>query len=505
MLKPIQLYGEQKKVLFLPPKNPIQIKGVAGSGKTTVALYRAKHLINNFANLFEEPFVIIFSYNKSLVKYIKNLLPLVQGGYKDPDSEKGFINKIKNMVSTKEDIKPGLKVNVSTFHSWAFKFMSDHGLKMNGKTVNSSGQKQIIENIVMDAQKRIPNEPILKKKIQFFVEEFSWIKGKMLHENQIGYLEAKRIGRGTKDRVTSHDKEIVFSCFKSYQEYLNHKELYDFDDYALTVLTILDQNSLKNPFTHIVVDEAQDLTKAQILVLSRIVSDSTKSISFIADAAQRIFKTGFTWTEVGISVKGGRTVELKKNYRNTRQIAAAAGSLLKKETDKEDFTEVDSIERDGAVMPILGYFNSYESEMEYLVEEINKHSGKSLNMVILHRRKGQLKNLQTFLRKKQILSEIITDWDFNNFSDSTIKLCTLSSIKGLEFDVVCIVDLNENEIPYPEGFAEDNDELHISTERRLLYTAMTRARDKLYLLSHGIPSMFLNELDSSLFETVRRN
>ncbi len=54
------------------------------------------------------------------------------------------------MVSAKEDIKPGLKVNVSTFHSWAFKFMrGDHGLKMNGKTVNSSGQKQIIENVWM--------------------------------------------------------------------------------------------------------------------------------------------------------------------------------------------------------------------------------------------------------------------------------------------------------------------------------------------------------------------
>lgn len=44
-LKPIILKGEQKRVLFLPATDPIQIKGVAGSGKTTVALYRAKHLL----------------------------------------------------------------------------------------------------------------------------------------------------------------------------------------------------------------------------------------------------------------------------------------------------------------------------------------------------------------------------------------------------------------------------------------------------------------------------
>lgn len=54
MLKKITLKGEQKKVLFLPPTNPIQIKGVAGSGKTTVALYRAKHLLETQTNLFKE-------------------------------------------------------------------------------------------------------------------------------------------------------------------------------------------------------------------------------------------------------------------------------------------------------------------------------------------------------------------------------------------------------------------------------------------------------------------
>lgn len=53
-LKSIELKGEQKKVLFFPVTNPIQIKGVVGSGKTTIAMYRAKHLLDTYSDLFIE-------------------------------------------------------------------------------------------------------------------------------------------------------------------------------------------------------------------------------------------------------------------------------------------------------------------------------------------------------------------------------------------------------------------------------------------------------------------
>ena len=72
MLKVVKLKEEQEKVLFLPAENPIQIKGVAGSGKTTVAIYRAKHLLETYTNLFiKENKVIIFTYNKTLRNYIE--------------------------------------------------------------------------------------------------------------------------------------------------------------------------------------------------------------------------------------------------------------------------------------------------------------------------------------------------------------------------------------------------------------------------------------------------
>ncbi len=86
-LRPIILKGEQKRVLFLQVTEPIQIKGVAGSGKTTVALYRAKHLLDTQSNLFQEAKVAIFTYNKTLVKYINAITPQISGGYQQDSEE----------------------------------------------------------------------------------------------------------------------------------------------------------------------------------------------------------------------------------------------------------------------------------------------------------------------------------------------------------------------------------------------------------------------------------
>ena len=79
----------------------------------------------------------------------------------------------------------------------------------------------------------------------------------------------------------------------------------------------------------------------------------------------------------------------------------------------------------------------------------------------------------------------------------------MSSIKGLEFNNVFIMDLTDDVIPYPPGFIETDDEFHISTERRLLYTSMTRARTGLYLIcDKNNPSRYVAEIDDNLLNNV---
>lgn len=487
-LKPIILQGEQKRVLFLQVTEAIQIKGVAGSGKTTVALYRAKHLLDTQSNLFQEAKVAIFTYNKTLVKYINAITPYISGGYQKDSDE---------IRPTKPN---GLNVMVTNFHKWAYHFIQANGINLYGKTIQPQRQIEIINSLKVK-YKSIAST-IIGKKPEFFLEEISWMKGKGFQTLE-DYLDSKRTGRGTSDRVGKADKEVIWKFFSDYNSYLKSNDLVDFDDYALISLRIIQSKpTFQAPFTHIIIDEAQDLSKAQILVISKIVSDDTKSISIIADAAQRIYKSGFTWNEVGLNVRG-RTIEFKRNYRNTIPIAKAAISLLSKETDNEDFTEVKEARRGGS-KPVIGYFTTWNEQANYLIDQLMElRNANQLGMtVVLHRSHIGMRSIKSLLELNgHVVQELRNSEDIDFESDS-IKLCTLSSIKGLEFDNVFIVDLNDDVIPYPSGFNDDNDEFHISTERRLLYTSMTRAREKLFLLSGGTPSRYLKEIDQDLVDVV---
>jgi superfamily I DNA/RNA helicase len=504
MLKKITLKGEQKKVLFLPAKNPIQIKGVAGSGKTTVALYRAKHLLETQANLFQETKIVIFTYNKTLATYINALKPFINGGYQK-DSDK-----------IKPKTKDGLNVRIVNFHSWAFSFLERNGISMR-ETINENGgtktewktilgYKQV--QIVNRCRIRYLSHSFANKPTEFFVEEIAWVKGK-LFKTKTEYIEAKRTGRGTSDRVTKEDKEIIWKIYTDYNKELEKMNKMDYDDYASKVIEIIDSESdFAPPFTHIIIDEAQDLSKAQVLAISKLVSSETNSISIIADAAQRIYKSGFTWSEVGFEVRGGRTISFKKNYRNTVQIAQAANSLLEKETDREDFTEIEFSVRNGE-KPKLGVFtDSNEQQQELLIQlDLLKQNDQLSSTIVLNRTHYGVRQIDSFLRDNNYSTELIKDNDYVNYDSDSIKICTMSSIKGLEFNSVFILDLNDDIIPLPTGFIDADDDYHISTERRLLYTCMTRAENNLYLFSSddNDPSRYLNEIDATLLEKVKKS
>lgn len=467
-LKPITLKGEQKKILFLNAKNPLQIKGVAGSGKTTVALYRAKHLLETYSEEFGSGKLAIFVFNKTLVSYISALLPYIKGGYRK-DSDQIYPSN------------SGLDIQVFNFHKWAYKFITENGYSLQtndheSKIINDKRKIDILNNIIDG----FSEFNISKKKSVFFAEEISWIKGKLFNTKE-EYVFSSRTGRGTLDRVTAKDKAVIWDIYKLYQEKLRSEDRYDFDDFAPICLKILESKpELRGQFTHIIIDEAQDMCKSQILVISKLVSERTNSITIIADAAQKIYKSGFSWSEVGLNVRGARTVEFKKDYRNSKSILNVAISLLDKEKDKSDFTKPEialcnSLENN---IPVMAYFSSKRKQYEYIVDELNKlkDSGNLHSSVILHKRAKELSIICYYLEQNGFKSQLITNGSKNlNFEDDMIYVCTLSSVKGLEFDNVFIVDLNDNIIPITD-FYDNEDELTISTERKLLYTAITRAK-----------------------------
>jgi len=477
-LKPVKLTGEQKKILFLPPKNPISIKGVAGCGKTTVALYRAKHLINTYNDLFEEANVAIFTFNKALVKYMDTLLPIIPGGYQE--NSELLLN-----------VKPGMKINVTNFHKWAYHFLSNKNIQL--KTLDSSQVYTKVDGV----KKKYQMHRIAQKSVDFFMDEISWIKGRMINSEE-EYIQIPRKGRGTEDRVTKNDRPIIWKIYQDYLQVMKAGGYVDFDDYALLCLKQLDDND--RVFSHIIIDEAQDLSKAQLTVLNKLVFKSTQSITIIADAAQRIYKSAFSWAETGIDLRGRNSVTLTKNYRNTAEIAEAAYDLLKNDEDKADFTKGSlNTERHGS-KPVWARFLSQNDEYKFLINEINKirNDNSDCSIVVLCRNLKDTNIVFNSLRSNRIPSQFIKEDEIDSFENDKVNICTMSSIKGLEFDYVFLMELNDDIFPSRTGMdIEDNKDIQIITERRLMYVCMTRAKQGLYMCSSRKPSRFLNEIDSS--------
>lgn len=458
----ITLQPEQQKVLAMPPQGAVQIKGVAGSGKTTVAIHRAKYLIDTYPSMFSSSNVAIFTFNRLLANYMQELA--------------GAVIRASH-------------VKVFNFHRWAYGFIEMHKPGTCANTVDGYKRDRIIAEV--RAEKKLS---VCEKSVSFLGDEIRWIKGKYFR-TMSEYVDAERKGRGNDDRLSRRQKEEMWEVYEAYGSHLSGHSLVDFDDYAILAYEIIaSMSGFVPPFSHIVIDEAQDLNKIQLLTLKELVSKDTNSITIIADNAQRIYKSGFNWTEIGFDFKG-KTRVLKKNYRSTIQISKAAQSLLLNESQDNDFTRIESARR-GEYLPKVKKLACLADQVEYAIAELKDRGNETA--VFLHRSRSGVEDISIILTRLGVEHNVISSGD-KVLGAKEIKVCTLSSIKGLEFDHVFIMDCSAEHIPSFNDTDAD-DLLHVSTERRLLYTAMTRARERLFILFSGNESVFLNEISAALID-----
>ena len=310
------------------------------------------------------------------------------------------------------------------------------------------------------------------------------------------YLAADRKGR--RGRLNAENRKAVFAVFEQYRNEMQNQ--FDFPDFALLVLNSLKDDKLKDDksfqrYTHIVVDETQDLTRAELTVITKLVDQRTNSITLLADAAQKIYDNGFTWKGVGINIQG-RSHTLNKNFRTTVEIAEAAYSLLEKDTDfvqnSEDYIKPQQINKDQhGCYPIYRRSNSLEEGTDYVVKEIKRlkeqTTCKFSEMVVLHRRRDDRPAIQQRMNHHKIPNSILGEGHRVSEAEE-IKLCTMHSIKGLEARVVFILGVDD----LPNA---DNNEV-TAQERKLLYVGMTSAKEWLYLVAGKNPSRYLSEIDS---------
>ena len=248
-------------------------------------------------------------------------------------------------------------------------------------------------------------------------------------------------------------------------------------------------------FDIIIVDEAQDFRDEWLKFLfhKMLKGDTPQEKNFIlaADDAQRVYKSrNFTWSGLGIPMSGGRSKILRKIYRNSARVWGFAGFLLGDIREFYDEQPDVKFSPKRGVDPKLLECRSLDEQIQVCIDEIQKigESGYSWRNVLVIYRQRTYKGfaLVERLLAKFDAENIPYDWITRDMgakkgfrmSRDSVKVSTALSAKGLDAPKVII--LNAEAFSLSESAYD---------ERKLMYVAMTRAREELTILYTGNDGM----------------
>ena len=494
----MKLNKEQLKLAENGAMGYAVIRGVAGSGKTSVGVARIPYLLEKYCNGKDK--ILFVTYNKSLTKYIEYLYEKMEkvqtiSLFDEANKEKNV--EVKNIDS----------ITMKYFCKW--KAEKQKELENIWKIPN-----EIVKEAINNIKDRYPKVKLLNmQNLKFLQDEMNWIQGSN-YTSLAAYQEAERIGRTVSNAEgpsklfkNSMSREAVFSLLEEVERLLLKQGKVDGPRANSLALEYIKTQGRHECYKHIIIDEAQDLTKVQLDFISELKEDSPESsILFLMDVAQSIYPQA--WLTKGRSFKSigydmtGKGYKLTKNYRTTTEISECAYSLLAKEetiVSDYDFVKPSLLERHGEY-PVYRHFATSEEQNLYIVRLIRAllKQGYSLkDIAVVSKLNKNLELLQDHLKEKGVESFVFKNNQEESFGVDKVKLLTMHSIKGLEFKVVILADLNSDVIPYPQkGLEAEELKDEEMLERKLLYVGMTRAQEKLFMCSYGTASKFIADINT---------
>jgi len=457
----LNLTDEQMTLVRVSASGPILIKGVAGSGKTTIGLYRAHYLaetIEQRRRMFnDQSSVLVLTYTSTLATALKQLYQELYG----------------DLPRT---------ITVDTFTHWMMQQLSR---KRTYEITPRDEPAILVRQAQQAVAEEFPNDDVVTTRSpNFLLGEINEVIRARGLESLQEYQLVNRVGRGVGlDR--EHHRPILWRIYELYEQSLNAQNYVDFA--ALPRLVMHTCDPLPK-YDVVIIDEAQDLPPSYLRLASNLIADfeESRSLTLLADPAQSIYYRGISWKEGGINVRGSRTRTLTKNFRNTQQILEAARHILDGCGDlklEDEFIPPTSTYRLGP-KPVVVQYAEPSDGMVFVVETIvglcQSEKYRPGDIAILSRNDDlAFAALRKLLSKENIPWVHFRDKGFE-ILENQVKLLTMHSAKGLEFPVVFMTGLREGVIPYIAS--PETEESDLSQERKLFYVSMTRASERLYML-----------------------
>jgi superfamily I DNA/RNA helicase/mRNA-degrading endonuclease RelE of RelBE toxin-antitoxin system len=482
----LKMDPEQKKVSRKHLNGPTLVKGGPGTGKSLVALYRIRNLMQPDVqkNIFNDspPRTLFVTYTTTLINASRQLLAPLLGKTQKHVDVKNLDKIVKNIVvRSGQDFSPASDKNRSEALIDAIELL---------KCEQGSAWP-----IVQKLLSRVTND--------YMISEFDWvIEGRQILTLK-GYMEEDRSGRGIPfDKQT---REAVWVLHQKYTRKLEKMERKSWDRLRSLALELVITGEVDmEKYDVVIIDEAQDLTPVGLRLCFFLCKDP-KGFYMTADSGQSIYNRGFSWKKIHKDMNlRGRSTILKFNYRSTRQIMEAATQPLRDGGggDPETFNTIPV--REGSkpeVIPcssIEEHVKGIERFLKTAAEEIRLpiHAG-----CVLARSNKTGEQIAAGLRDRGMSAQLVKGAAFD-LEKKVVKVMTIHSAKGLEFPFVAVVRIDKDQMPLMMWSVTDPEEkeARIMDERRLLNVAFSRAMRRLAVTyTKTKPSMFISEMDKSLW------
>ncbi len=452
------LHPSQLEYVMRDFSGPARIAGSAGTGKTVVALHRAHRLAKQ-----PNTRILLTTFSRPLASALKRKIGILDG------DETSLVPNI----------------HVASFLDAA----SDlYELTTGHKPVFASEAQ--IKNWLLEFG---PEEDQV-----FLWSEWRTVIDPWQVKDKSEYLDTVRVGR--RSRIGRSKRENLWPIFANVREAIlaAHRVT---EAMVFAVVEAYYQERGNKPYTHIIVDEAQDLDVPELKFLSAISSNTQDALFFAGDLGQRIFKLPFSWKSLGVDIRG-RSATLKVNYRTSHQVRRSADKLLPTQLRDIDGVEED---RSGTISvfngpkPIISVVDSVQDEKELVAEWVKAAIDTEIPLLEIgifvrsEEALGRARAVADSLGVRvQTLNESLA------IKDNALPIGTMHLAKGLEFRCVIVMACDDDLLPLQSRIEsivteEDLDEVY-TTERHLLYVACTRAREKLLVTGVKPESDFLADL-----------
>lgn len=445
------LHPTQHKLASGDRSGPVRVLGGAGTGKTVLAMHRAKWLAENRTPPGKK--VLFTTFTRNLASDIEQNLRTLCG------------------PSTME------KLEVRNLDSWVHGFMRSRKLEhriVYGRRDDPARQAWQVALAVRDTKLDLDEA--------FYEQELEQVVLAQGITTLDEYKVARRTGRAG---VLSRSKrEAVWPVFEEYRGQLASRKLKEVDDAYREVAAMLQDAQGDAPYSAIVVDETQDLGPQALKLLRALIPPGPNDLFFVGDGHQRIYsRNRAAMSRCGIDIRG-RSRKLYLNYRTTDEIRRQAVALLEG-CEVDDLDEGhDEVRRYRSLshgpapelLTVSGLEEAAAAATRFVKElRAGQEEASWPSVCVIAASEKHRGALAAQLQGAGLPGVTISAESNHSDARGAVHFATMHRAKGLEFDAVVVVA--------PAAFVGGPEET--VNERKLLYVALTRAKRAAQLISVG--------------------